>query len=190
MAVSNKEVLILMLAGGFRIAAWEIGQSTSALYWHLKAALYHDKGVQGKLLVHESCFFFGVGLGGFLAVALYQTCFQRKHYLLVVSLNSIMILWKVACNAFIYLDLSAIKEWHTDPFHRIIDGELWYKDLAWGMFENSAIFMMTILLPSILAINHRSKYGVQMIGTILGISLSIMYIFALGIVSLIQPIMH
>ena len=76
-----------------------------------------------------------------------------------------------------------------DPLIRMIYSTAWYKDLIWGLCENSAVFMLTILLPSILAVKHRSKYGVQMIGTILGVSISLTYMLALMIASLINPLM-
>ena len=61
--------------------------------------------------------------------------------------------------------------------------------MGWGLCENSAVFMLTILLPSLLAIKHRSKYGVQMIGTILGVSISLTYILALSIGGMLNPMM-
>ena len=121
MATSNKDIIVLILAGAFRIAGWAICQMTSNLYVELRRAIYRKTGIEGELLFRESCFILGVGLGGFLAVVLYHTCFQRKCYLLIVTLNSIMILWKVACNAFIYIDIEAVREWKTDPFLHLVE---------------------------------------------------------------------
>ena len=44
-------------------------------------------------------------------------------------------------------------------FWTVIHEDSWYKDLFWGLTENSSIFCMVLLIPSLMAIKHRQTHG-------------------------------
>ena len=73
------------------------------------------------------------------------------------------------------------------PFQKILINETWYKTLLWGITENSSIFVLSLLLPALLAIKYRHSHGVSMAGTVLGVTIALTNVGSQCMVSIITP---
>ena len=90
--------------------------------------------------------------------------------MLLVTLNSLQILWKAAMAALNYVDYN---QKGRGIFWRIVHNENKYTDMAWGLTESSSIFMISLLIPALIAIKHRQTHGFSMIGTFIGVTAAI-----------------
>ena len=178
------EVVLLILGGGFRFAAWKLAQDNSNLQQELKDSIKVPNGVTDDLIDRETAYMVGLSTAGLFVMLFYLTCFKRKHYLLLVCINSIMVIANVVICTLYILDIE-----HHDTkgiIHDLIYKETLTRSFILGILDSASMFILVNLVPSIIAVKQRTSKGVFMAGTVIGTVLSFMYVTSSLILSTIH----
>ena len=102
------------------------------------------------MLNRESAYIAGCSVAAGFVMLFYLTCFKRKHYLLLVVINSIMVIANVViCTLYILgVQNRATKHIIHDLVYRPTVG----RAFVLGILDNGSMFILDTFLPSIIAV--------------------------------------
>lgn len=173
-AFKIEEIRLLILSGAFHCTA------TRILFRFSK--VFENYGVTESVesLEQQTRFYVGTAIGSLIAALFYVTVFRRKHYLLIVFLNSIGIASSVFEASLNHVSTQITEETGTEsPFRKFLfNGQIGWFDFVWGIYEGFGSFILIFLLPAILAMKSRRTYELTMAGSILGIIVALTFLLS------------
>ena len=116
----------------------------------LAAAIAVKDGVTDELLGRETGYIAGCSCAGAFVMLFYLTCFKRKHYLLLVAINSIMVIANVVLCTLYILNIENHSTGHI--IHDLVYKPTIPRAVVLGILDNASMFILVNLLPSIIAV--------------------------------------